>query len=581
MITLALLLTILFPVVTPRASVARCGKLSPASSSPIASALDDYFARAESFGFSGSVLVAVRGAVVLRKGYGYADRRTGLCNTPETVFGVSSVDKQIIATAIMKLSELGRLRVTDSLGKFFDRLPADKAGITLRQVMSHTSGIPDEYWDSHPDMNREQFVRFVLNESLAFTPGSGWEYSNANFWLLEEVVERASGRPYEQFLDEKLFAPAGMHSTGFPSHGWKGQTVAKYQPWTFDIPKGESIDAEPLLERQRYNWQIMTNVDDLFKWYLALRNNTLISARSKLEMFTPVREQYGYGWNIVPTRRNTRLVYHGGSGDGVGMVAQVLMWVDEDVAVLIFANSTSPAITSDAMRPAIESILFGGNAALPPAGAIVQGLPGDVVGTYALSDGGRIDIKRAVDGRLVAQSSDPGGIVALIMPDAATPFEPGTYNADAEKAIDSAFANDFEPLRKLVRPPESFDERRAQMQRLIKRLSSNGTLLGNRTVFQRGYDRDGLPELQSFQLLRFTSGVAIVRVIQLSSGATYFNAVSLPRIMELPLTRDVGNQFTAWNFLWTTATRFVFSDGPRPNRLDIRGSRGNVMANRK
>src|SRR4051812_22963427 len=105
----------------PIQSPPRCQKPLPTTATPLASTLDDYFARAEAFGFSGSVIVAAHGAVLLRKSYGYADRRTLRCNTPETVFGVSSVDKQIIATAIMKLAELGRLHVTDSLGKFFDR----------------------------------------------------------------------------------------------------------------------------------------------------------------------------------------------------------------------------------------------------------------------------------------------------------------------------------------------------------------------------------------------------------------------------------------------------------------------------
>jgi CubicO group peptidase (beta-lactamase class C family) len=561
-------------------SLARAPRPIPApapDSAALGRSLDEYFTRAEAFGFSGAVVVARGGRQILRKGYGYADRRAGVLNTPETVFGLSSGDKQIIAAAIMRLTELGRLRVSDTLGTFFPTAPHDKTAITLRQVMSHTSGIPNEYWDDHKDLPRDQFIEDVLSKPLRFAPGTGWAYSNANFWLLEEVITRVARMPYEQFIEEHLFRPAGMTSTGFPSRGWDGRTIATYRPWTFEIPKGQMVDAEPLMDRQRWNWQLMTTVDDLFKWYLALRGNKVLTAQSKDEMFTPVRANYGYGWNVVRTRRGTRLVHHGGAGDGVGMTATIRLWIDEDVAVIILANSTTPAITADGIGPALESVIFGGDAQLPPAAYPVPASHALAIGTYRLPNGGSFAIRQVTGGRLVAQSTDPKAILYLVLPDAVAPLDSGEHNQESEDALSAAFRNDWEPLRRLVRPFENFESRRAQMAGLVDRFKRLGTFETGRTVYQRGYDFSGRPEIQSFLHVHFSAGDALVRVLQLSTGATNFDARPLPPLVEMPLAANAAGVPTAWNFQWGNATQMIARVENGSTMIELRGSRGSII----
>src|ERR1043166_9908102 len=122
--------------------------------------LDHYFARAAAPGFSGSVLVARGNAVVFRKGYGLADRRAHVAATPETAYNIASLDKQFIAAAILKLEESGKLRTGDRLTRFFDLVPDDKKTITLHQLLSHTSGLRNDYWDEHAELSREEFVKF-------------------------------------------------------------------------------------------------------------------------------------------------------------------------------------------------------------------------------------------------------------------------------------------------------------------------------------------------------------------------------------------------------------------------------------
>src|SRR5258708_6420217 len=179
-------------------------KAKPASaalpSSALSSSLDDFLERSEAFGFSGSVIAAKGDQVVLRKAYGYSDRRHSIANTPTTVFNLASLDKQFIAAAILRLEEMGRLRTTDSITKFFDFVPKEKSEVTLHQLLSHTSGLRNEYWDEHPEMSREAFVRLVLQDQpLLSPPGKECRYSNSGFWLLEAIIERAAGKPYEAF----------------------------------------------------------------------------------------------------------------------------------------------------------------------------------------------------------------------------------------------------------------------------------------------------------------------------------------------------------------------------------------------
>jgi CubicO group peptidase (beta-lactamase class C family) len=171
-----------------------------------ASAIDDYFTRLAAHGFSGAVIVARGDEVLLRKGYGLADRKRGIPNRSDTAFNISSLDKQFIAAGILRLEELGKLSTSDPLGRFFNFAPDDKKNITLHQVLTHTAGFSDEYWDQHPELTRTDFIKWVLTQRpLEAPPGKEGSYVSFDDWLLEEVIEQVSGMPFEQFLRRELF----------------------------------------------------------------------------------------------------------------------------------------------------------------------------------------------------------------------------------------------------------------------------------------------------------------------------------------------------------------------------------------
>jgi CubicO group peptidase (beta-lactamase class C family) len=177
-----------------------------------------HFARLEKLGFAGVVLVARGREPFLAEGFGLADRERGIRWSPATVSTVGSITKQFTAAAVLLLVEDGRLSLDDALPKHFDDVPADKRGITIHHLLTHSSGITDlpgvGDWDP---IGREDFARRALGAPLAFGPGQGYEHSNAGYSLLGAVIEKLSGLPYERF--EAAGVRAGGRRDPAPSPG--------------------------------------------------------------------------------------------------------------------------------------------------------------------------------------------------------------------------------------------------------------------------------------------------------------------------------------------------------------------------
>src|SRR5262245_1884520 len=193
--------------------------------------LDQLMTRLETYGFSGSLLVARNGKVLLEKGYGWADREHGVPFTAETVFDIGSITKQLTGAAILALEMEGKLKVTDPISKYFPDVPADKAGITLHHLLTHSAGLEDVFGGDFEEMPRDRLVKTALASKLLWPPGTRYRYSNAGFSLLAAVVEIVSGQPYETFLQERLFKPAGLTKTGYRAPKWPSASLAHgYSP---------------------------------------------------------------------------------------------------------------------------------------------------------------------------------------------------------------------------------------------------------------------------------------------------------------------------------------------------------------
>ncbi|QFY15010.1 serine hydrolase [Nonomuraea phyllanthi] len=277
-----------------------------------------YVADAWPEGAGGTVMVARGGEVAYCQGFGMADVAGGVRAGCDTVYDVMSITKQFTAAAVMKLETMGRLRVTDPIGRYLGAVPADKRPITLHQLLTHTSGLVEALGDDYDPLSRADMLAGALASELRSPPGAEFHYSNVGYSLLAAIIEKVSGLGYERFLATYLFEPAGMTRTGYVLPDWpETQVAVEYDgrgaskgrpydhPWAPDGPYWNL----------RGNGGMLSTARDLLRWHRALSGDTVLSAAARRELFTPyVRmpdsdDSYGYGWVISD---DGRIVSHDG-----------------------------------------------------------------------------------------------------------------------------------------------------------------------------------------------------------------------------------------------------------------------------
>lgn len=319
-------------------------------------------------GFSGAVLVAAGGEIVLRKGYGLADRERELPMTPASVVPIASVAKQFTAAAILALEQDGRLSASDPIARFFPDLPDTHAGITLHQLLTHTAGIPTTVVPCSRQeaghLDREEFVSRAMATELLFAPGEGHSYSNAGYELLGAIIEIATGLDYETYLKEALFHPSGMFATGYSPRTWP-----EGEPMTVGY-RGDGArwgsfhelfwGSHGPLWCNRASGALLSTIDDLHRWHGALTRGRVLAPHQVTKLFTPFVPEdgdaaYGYGWEISTTQRGTRMVAHDGSLNHI-FEADFRMYVDEDVLIIVVGNSG--ALGANAAARELGSVVF-------------------------------------------------------------------------------------------------------------------------------------------------------------------------------------------------------------------------------
>ncbi len=297
-------------------------------------------------GSSGSLVAALDGELVICAGWGDADHETGTAAGCDTVYDIGSVTKQFTAAAVLKLQMQGLLRVTDRIGDFLREVPADKRGITIDQLLTHTSGFVDVLGGDYEEVSRVEMEAAALGSELVTEPGAAYLYSNVGYSLLAAIVEEASGIGFEEYLACCLFEPAGMTQTGYALPEWPSSDIAveyaadgsahgrpNEQPWAADGP----------FWHLRGNGGLLSTPRDMFRWHLALEDDQVLDAQSKAALFEPrVREEpggdtrYAYGW-VVQNTPVGRLVWHNG-GNGLSY-AEFARIPDERVMVFWVTNA--------------------------------------------------------------------------------------------------------------------------------------------------------------------------------------------------------------------------------------------------
>jgi CubicO group peptidase (beta-lactamase class C family) len=327
----------------------------------LARRLDGRMKELEAGGFSGVLLVAKDGGVILAKGYGMADREKKIPVTADTVMCIGSVTKQFTGAAILKLETQGKLRVSDPITRYFKGVPDDKTGITLHHLLTHSAGFEAELGDDYQKIGRDDFIRLALTSKLRSKPGERYRYSNVGYSLLGAVIEIVTGQSYERYVHDQLFVPAGMMKTGYLLPPWAPNELAhgylrdgkdwgtmRDKPWASDGPYWHL----------RANGGILSTAGDMYRWHLSLLAETVLPTSAKDKYFKPhVPEgpvggsHYGYGWVIDRTPRGTRVITHNG-GNGV-FAADCYRFIDDDVFLFIassVAGKSSIAASDDLLR---------------------------------------------------------------------------------------------------------------------------------------------------------------------------------------------------------------------------------------
>jgi CubicO group peptidase (beta-lactamase class C family) len=312
--------------------------------------------------FNGSLLVAENGRVLLKMGYGYANFEWEIPCKPDTKFRLGSITKQFTSMLIMQQVEKGTIGLDDPLTKYLPAYPkATGDRVTVRHLLNHTSGIPSytEILNINSDRKAyplDSLLALFSTRPLEFEPGTRFKYNNSGYVLLGAILEKVTGRTYEQLLREKILNPLGMEDTGYDH----ASPILKKRAGAYER-RGGLRNAEFLDMSVPYSAGAMySTVEDLFVWDRALYTDKLLSEKSKEEYFKPGLSNYAFGWGIGSLRlgRSTdtvRTIMHGG---GINGFNTLIVRVPEQQHLIVLLNNTGSAPLNE-IATAILGILYG------------------------------------------------------------------------------------------------------------------------------------------------------------------------------------------------------------------------------
>jgi CubicO group peptidase (beta-lactamase class C family) len=329
-------------------------------------------------GAGAAVLVARDGKILFEKGYGMADIEKKVPVTTATKFRIGSITKQFTAASILRLQEAGKLRVTDPVAKYFPDFPRGKE-VILQRLLTHTSGIHN-YTDEPDFMDGvtkpvapATLLSSIEKFSYDFNPGAKWSYSNSNYVILGDIVEKVSGQNYGNFLQQTFFDPLGMNATGVyhndapPAdaaigYSYKNGRYEKSLDWDMSWASGAG--------------SLYSTVEDLYRWNEGLFGHKVLDSESLAAAFTPVVTEenkndkhddgYGYGW-MISRFRGAREISHGGGLHG--FVTNLLRLPDQNFTVVVLTNSfpQKPGTNPETLSSNIVEFYLGSELApMPP-----------------------------------------------------------------------------------------------------------------------------------------------------------------------------------------------------------------------
>ncbi|MBA6383056.1 serine hydrolase [Colwellia sp. BRX10-6] len=315
--------------------------------------------------FTGSVLVSQSGKIIFKKSYGLANMEWNIPNSPDTKFRIASLTKQFTSMLIMQLVQDNKIKLDAKITAYIPDYRKDTGDkVTVHHLLTHTSGIPSytSLPDFFSDISRDpysvdDFTKKYCSGELEFEPGSTFRYNNSGYFLLGNIIEKVTGKTYQDVLQEKIFTPLGMKNSGFDNakpliknrasgytNSLDGYTNANYLDMSLPYAAGS----------------VYSTVEDLYLWDQALYTEKLLNNKNKVIMFTPYLKNYSYGWGVKDielTEPNHKIKSIAHSG-GINGFQTLITRLPQDQHMIVQLNNTGGAALNE-MTDAIIRILYG------------------------------------------------------------------------------------------------------------------------------------------------------------------------------------------------------------------------------
>ena len=366
--------------------------------------VDDYIeAYMQMNQFCGSVLIANNGNVLVSKGYGYANYQFNIENTHQTKFRIASLTKGFTSIAIMQLVENNKLKLDDKLMKFISDYPRGDE-ITIKHLLSMTSGIPNHTEFDDFDKERRVFSYNILQtietfkgKPLEFTPGERFKYSNSNYLLLGFIIEHVSDMTYAEYVKQNIFEPLKMQKSGYETP--EKIIINMAQGYRFKNNEIENAKFRNM-SNAHASGALYSSIEDLYIWARTLYTNKLISKKSLETVFSPVNDNYAFGWGVIDVF-NHKMITHSGEIDG--FTSNISCFTNEDICVIILSNFEHTPISR--INKDLIAIIFDKEYQIPGVVKTIN-LPEDILQSYT----GEYELKPGFvftvtfnDGRLYCQ----------------------------------------------------------------------------------------------------------------------------------------------------------------------------------
>lgn len=291
-----------------------------------------------------SVAVLRDGQVIKTAAYGLADLELGVAATPQTVFQIQSITKTFTSAAILRFVEEDRLKLDDPVGKHLAGTPAAWKDITLRHLLSHTSGIKD--FINEPtaslriDVTEEGVLEATAPRPLNFAPGERYAYSNTNYHLLAMILRKLTGKHYGEVLRERFFEPLGMTNTRIVNLSAVIPNRASGYFWTGTAHRKGDFIAESILSYG--GGGILSTGPDMARWAQAMAAGKVLRQETLADAWTPVRLKdgsataYGLGWGIARIQDHREVGHNG--GHATGFTSSLVIYPEDRLAVVVLQN---------------------------------------------------------------------------------------------------------------------------------------------------------------------------------------------------------------------------------------------------